>query len=110
MPFSVRFGVRLAYLTILLILPEQGRPQCYHPTPRAPGPTPPCCTGVSKARINEPIVSCLEQRQSTFRHCRMHAFILTTANKTDHCVDPAATWLPTRFERLGRRQICCRQL
>ena len=128
-----------------------GRLQCYNLMPRAPGPTPTCCMEVSKARIKEPIVSCVEQRKSTFRHCRTHAFMwgkacawkhkphflsafrssprtlslfflyiymknvivcvsylslqlysFTTANKTDHCVDPAATWLPRRFERLQR--------
>ncbi|KAM9336895.1 uncharacterized protein ABDE67_019921 [Symphorus nematophorus] len=112
MPFSVRSGVCLMYLTVLLSLPEQGCPQCYRPGPRGPGSPviPPCCMGVSNATIKERIVSCIEQRETTFAHCKVHAFIFVTVSQAQYCVDPAASWLKRRFERLQNREICCDRL
>ncbi|XP_078019805.1 uncharacterized protein LOC144459469 [Epinephelus lanceolatus] len=108
MPFSISSEVCLMYLTMLLILPEQGRPQCYRPWPRVPGLIiPPCCMKASKAHIQEPFVSCFEQRETTFAHCGIHAFLFTTANKTQYCVDPEAKWLKRRFQRLQKKGICC---
>ncbi|KAL7371986.1 hypothetical protein ABVT39_008066 [Epinephelus coioides] len=56
----------------------------------------------SKAYIREPFVSCFEQRETTFAHCGIHAFLFTTANKTQYCVDPEAKWLKRRFQRLQK--------
>uniref|UniRef100_A0A4W6ECS9 Chemokine interleukin-8-like domain-containing protein n=1 Tax=Lates calcarifer TaxID=8187 RepID=A0A4W6ECS9_LATCA len=110
MHFSINFRVCLMFLTTLLILPEQGHPQCYWPRPRSLGHlTPPCCRQVSVARISEPIASCHEQKETTFGHCKVHAFIFTTVNNTHYCVDPAAKWLKRRFQILMNRDtpVCC---
>ncbi|KAK9530743.1 hypothetical protein VZT92_012228 [Zoarces viviparus] len=103
------YKVCLVYLTVLLILPEQGRPQCYSLWPRSSGSiSPPCCSTVSTAYISEPFVSCFEQKESTSSsHCRRHAFIFTSVNRRHYCVDAEAKWLSQRFRRLQNRGICC---
>uniref|UniRef100_A0A7N6BK61 Chemokine interleukin-8-like domain-containing protein n=1 Tax=Anabas testudineus TaxID=64144 RepID=A0A7N6BK61_ANATE len=108
MSFSVRSGVCLLFLTTLLTLPEHGYPYCDRPSFKKAGHVaPPCCPTVSAARIKERITSCFEQPKTTFPQCNKHAFIFVTASETQHCVDPGASWVKTRVQKLQSRGICC---
>uniref|UniRef100_A0AAQ5YNT0 Chemokine interleukin-8-like domain-containing protein n=2 Tax=Amphiprion TaxID=80969 RepID=A0AAQ5YNT0_AMPOC len=107
MPFS-SFG--LMRFAILLLLCSQGCPQCFRPRQRNLGHVQvSCCPKVGNGTIDEPVNECFEQKETTFPHCRVHAFIFTKGTKS-WCVDPKVWWLQQRLRRLQSRGICCQIL
>ncbi|KAL7372201.1 hypothetical protein ABVT39_012000 [Epinephelus coioides] len=55
-----------------------------------------CCDNVSTTRIREPVKDCYEQKAM----CKIHAYILEGNSGRCYCVDPDASWLPERLQRL----------
>uniref|UniRef100_A0A3Q2PRC6 Chemokine interleukin-8-like domain-containing protein n=1 Tax=Fundulus heteroclitus TaxID=8078 RepID=A0A3Q2PRC6_FUNHE len=74
------------------------------------GPDPDCCKTTSPARIKEHVKSCYEQRPNTFRNCKIHSYIFITVSNQTYCVDPDASWLPSRLEKLAAKGITCKIL
>ncbi|CAK6961781.1 C-C motif chemokine 8-like [Scomber scombrus] len=104
MAFSIRFGLLCMCSIMLLFLPAQGR---FQRTKRA---LPVCCTSTSKAHINSAVISCVHQSIDTFSHCPIDAYIFTTDQNKQYCVDPTADWLQRRLDRLRKRGIICNNL
>uniref|UniRef100_A0A3Q1GHQ6 Chemokine interleukin-8-like domain-containing protein n=1 Tax=Acanthochromis polyacanthus TaxID=80966 RepID=A0A3Q1GHQ6_9TELE len=96
---------------ILFLLFSQGCPKSVMPHKRISGHVQvSCCPEVRNGTINEPVKECFEQKETTFRHCRVHAFVFITASSQTYCVDPNASWLPERLKKLERRGIYCQPL
>ncbi|XP_062299102.1 eotaxin-like [Scomber scombrus] len=110
MAFSIRFGLLCMCSIMLLFLPAQGRFQCTTNESQEVGHIPTCCTNTSKARINYAVISCFHQKEITFANCTIEAYIFTTDQNKQYCVDPTADWLQQRLERLRQKGIMCTEL
>nr|AEA39657.1 C-C chemokine 2 [Epinephelus coioides] len=96
MHFSISCGLSFMCVTALLFLPEQGKTLEMV-----------CCVSVSTARIREPVKACYEQMEDKFPDCKRYAYILKGNSGRLYCVDPDASWLPQRLQRLKTRGINC---
>uniref|UniRef100_A0A3P9QCQ8 Chemokine interleukin-8-like domain-containing protein n=1 Tax=Poecilia reticulata TaxID=8081 RepID=A0A3P9QCQ8_POERE len=65
------------------------------------GVDPPCCVETSAAPIKEAAQACYEQREYAVYNCEVHAFIFVTVSNNTFCVDPKASWLLKRLEKLA---------
>ncbi|XP_044192829.1 C-C motif chemokine 2-like isoform X1 [Thunnus albacares] len=110
MAFSTGFGLTCMCFIMLLFLPGQGQRQCTKGKPPKVGNIPiDCCTETSNATISEPVDACYEQKKD-FRPCKIHAYIFVTKSNKQYCVDPRASWLTTRLEKLKKKGIICKDL
>ncbi|CAG5909946.1 unnamed protein product [Menidia menidia] len=102
--------IGLACLPMLFLFFSQGNPRCSNPlTNILIHIEPSCCTSVSNQTINKAVDACYVQRDTTFSHCRISAYIFTV-NEEAWCVDPRAPWLKKRLRKLEKRGIYCRVL
>ncbi|XP_040885213.1 C-C motif chemokine 24-like [Toxotes jaculatrix] len=110
MPFSISCKLFLC-LTLLLLFPSQGQPEpALLKRPNVHQLIPSCCMTASLARIKQTVIACYEQREGFFANCKIHAYIFVTKRNQKYCVDPTASWLPERLERLKKRGIRCQSL
>nr|AYE57148.1 CC chemokine SCYA117 [Epinephelus coioides] len=114
MHFSISCGLSFMCVTALFFLPAQGTLECADPSPSvaATGSTLidihlDCCHNVSMTRIREHVKACYEQKEDKFPDCKLHAYILEGNSDRLYCVDPNASWLQERLEKLKTRGINC---
>uniref|UniRef100_A0A3B3Y733 Chemokine interleukin-8-like domain-containing protein n=1 Tax=Poecilia mexicana TaxID=48701 RepID=A0A3B3Y733_9TELE len=108
MSFSANCKVAIICAAVLLFLRAHG--QKNRTTDKfifRVGVDPPCCVETSAAPIKEAVQACYEQREHALYNCRVHAFIFVTVSNNTYCVDPKASWLPARLEKLAARGINC---
>uniref|UniRef100_A0A3B5RF88 Chemokine interleukin-8-like domain-containing protein n=1 Tax=Xiphophorus maculatus TaxID=8083 RepID=A0A3B5RF88_XIPMA len=99
MSFSANWKVAIICATVLLFLRAQGEFMdtfVFHA-----GIDLSCCVETSVAPISKAVRACYEQREYSFNICKVHAFIFMTVSNNSYCVDPKASWLPTRLEKLS---------
>ncbi|XP_054913493.1 C-C motif chemokine 34b.8 [Poeciliopsis prolifica] len=105
MSFSANCRVAIICAAVLLFLHVQG--QKNRTIVFRDGIDLPCCTNTSAAKIIEEVRACYEQREHTFAGCKVHAFIFVTVLNIPYCVDPKASWLPSRLKELSAKGINC---
>uniref|UniRef100_A0A4W6EAW1 Chemokine interleukin-8-like domain-containing protein n=1 Tax=Lates calcarifer TaxID=8187 RepID=A0A4W6EAW1_LATCA len=111
MAFSVSCELVFMCLTVLLFIPAQGQLETVtREQPRLDHVIPSCCTAASTAPVVETVKACYEQREHIFPNCKIHAYIFVTESNRAYCVDPSASWLPKRLEKLKERGILCKLL
>ncbi|XP_040924274.2 eotaxin-like [Betta splendens] len=107
MPSSTSCALSFMCLTLLLLLPAQGRTGQMVSKNHPPGVGVSCCLRVSNATINEAVVECYIQEKHMIASCPIDAYILITESGEQRCVDPKAKWLQKRLARLEKKGIYC---
>ncbi|XP_042253132.1 eotaxin-like isoform X1 [Thunnus maccoyii] len=103
MAFSTGFGLTCMCFIMLLFLPGQGQRQCTKGKLPSVGNIPlRCCTTTSNAAIGETVDTCYVQKKDLLP-CKVYAYIFVTKSNKKYCVDPKASWLTTRLEKLKKR-------